>query len=200
MMAAGVVSALTLTADMILASAPPERAGAASAVSETASELGGALGIALLGSIGAAVYRDEIAPALPAGLSPDARAAAHDTLGGAAAVAGEMPGESGPALLEAARVAFSSGLNLAALAGAFTMTVGAILAVLLLRDVRPAPAAETSEPEVQRVESASASLQALIVIVGIWHTVRPHGAFCASATPGRTAWRSAPCKPSRHCL
>ena len=157
MMAAGVVCALTLTADMILAAAPPERAGAASAVSETASELGGALGIALLGSIGAAVYRNEIAPALPAGLSPGARAAAHDTLGGAAAVAGELPGEAGPALLDAARVAFSSGLNIAALAGAVTMAAGAILAVLLLRDVRPAPAVETSEPDARPVESASAS-------------------------------------------
>jgi MFS transporter, DHA2 family, multidrug resistance protein len=55
MMAAGVVSAMTLTADMILAAAPAERAGGASALSETAGELGGALGIALLGSIGAAV-------------------------------------------------------------------------------------------------------------------------------------------------
>src|SRR5205823_9900581 len=68
-MAAGVVAAMTLTGDLILATAPPERAGAASALSETANELGGALGIAILGSIGAAVYRHQVAGAL-AGL-PD---------------------------------------------------------------------------------------------------------------------------------
>jgi len=135
MMAAGVVSAMTLTADMILATAPPERAGAASAISETASEFGGALGIALLGSIGAAVYRHEVAGALPAGLPADARAAASDTLGGAAAVVAELPGPVGAALLGAARVAFTDGLNIAALAGAATMTVAAVLAVVLLRTV-----------------------------------------------------------------
>src|SRR5256714_4716189 len=71
-MASGVVAAMTLTGDMIMTSAPPERAGAASALSETANELGGALGIAILGSIGTAVYRRQVADALPAGLPPDA--------------------------------------------------------------------------------------------------------------------------------
>lgn len=135
-MAAGVVSAMTLTADMILTTAPPQRAGAASALSETASELGGALGIALLGSIGAAVYRHQIAGALPAGLAHDARAAATDTLGGAAAVAGHLPGQAGAALLDAARVAFTEGLNIAAFAGGTAMAVAAILAIVLLRRVR----------------------------------------------------------------
>jgi len=58
-MAAGVVAGMTLTGDLIPAISPPERAGAASALSETANELGGALGIAILGSIGAAVYRHD---------------------------------------------------------------------------------------------------------------------------------------------
>jgi DHA2 family multidrug resistance protein-like MFS transporter len=137
-MATGVVAAMTLTADLLLATAPPERAGAASALSETAGELGGALGIAILGSVGTAIYRHEVAAALPAGLPPQARAATIDTLGGAAAVAARLPGQAGAALLDAARVAFSDGLNAAALAGAATMALAAVVAVVLLRRV-PAP-------------------------------------------------------------
>jgi DHA2 family multidrug resistance protein-like MFS transporter len=103
--------------------------------SETASELGGALGVAILGSVGAAVYRHEIAGALPGGLPGDARAAATDTLGGAAGVAGHLSGQAGASVLDAARVAFTHGLNIAAGAGVATMATAAVLAVVLLRRV-----------------------------------------------------------------
>ena len=56
MIALGLAPVLTLTTDLIVGSAPPERAGAASGISETAVELGGALGISILGSIGIAIY------------------------------------------------------------------------------------------------------------------------------------------------
>jgi DHA2 family multidrug resistance protein-like MFS transporter len=79
----GMSPVFTLTTDVIIGSAPPERAGAASAISETSAELGGALGIALFGSIGVALYRAGMADALPAGLPPDAAEAARATLGGA---------------------------------------------------------------------------------------------------------------------
>ena len=72
-------------------SAPPERAGAASGISETSSELGGALGIAILGTIGTAVYREQMADALPAECPPEAAETARDTLGGAVAVAERLP-------------------------------------------------------------------------------------------------------------
>jgi DHA2 family multidrug resistance protein-like MFS transporter len=154
-MASGVVGAMTLTADMIMAASPPERAGAASALSETANELGGALGIAILGSIGAAVYRRQVTGALSASLPPDAREAAHSTLGGAVAVAGQLPGQAGAALLDAARVAFSHGLNLVAGIGAATMILGAVLAALLLRDVTPGtPPTEPAVAEPDLVASA----------------------------------------------
>jgi drug/metabolite transporter (DMT)-like permease len=77
----------TATTDLIVGSAPPERAGAASGISETGSELGGALGIALFGSIGVAVYRAGLTE-LPPSLSAEAVHAARATLGGAVAVAG----------------------------------------------------------------------------------------------------------------
>src|SRR5499433_241022 len=73
----------TATTDLIVSSAPPERAGAASGISETGAELGGALGLAVLGSIGLAVYRGHLASALPPGIPSQAAAAAQDTLGGA---------------------------------------------------------------------------------------------------------------------
>ena len=63
----GLAPVFTLATDLIVGSAPPEQAGAASGISETSGELGGALGIAILGSIGAAVYRNEVAAPLPPG-------------------------------------------------------------------------------------------------------------------------------------
>lgn len=83
----GLAPVFTLVTDLVVGSAPPERAGSASAISETSAELGGALGIAILGSIGTAVYRTELAKAIPAGVPPEAQEAARDTLGGAAAAA-----------------------------------------------------------------------------------------------------------------
>jgi DHA2 family multidrug resistance protein-like MFS transporter len=62
-MSVGIAPAATLGMGLILGAAPPERAGSASGVSETGNELGGALGIALLGSLGTAVYRDDMASA-----------------------------------------------------------------------------------------------------------------------------------------
>jgi DHA2 family multidrug resistance protein-like MFS transporter len=139
---------MTLTGDMIMTTAPPERAGAASALSETANELGGSLGIAVLGSIGTAVYRHRIAGALPAGLPHDAADAAHNTLGGAVAVAAHLPGQAGAALLESARVAFSHGFNLVAAIGAGTMALAAVIAALRLRQVTDtAPPAAPAQPE-----------------------------------------------------
>src|SRR6478609_2502421 len=80
MFALGLAPVFTLTTDLIIGSAPPERAGAASAISETSAEFGGALGIAIFGSIGVAVYRSMIADALPAGIPSQSLEAARATL------------------------------------------------------------------------------------------------------------------------
>ena len=63
----------TLATDLAIGAAPPERAGAASALTETAAEFGGALGIAVLGVIGTSIYRSQLTGALPAGILPAAR-------------------------------------------------------------------------------------------------------------------------------
>lgn len=88
--ALGGSAAATLTTGTILGSARPERAGAVSALAQTGAELGGALGIALLGSLGTALYRGMVSAALPASLSPELSAVARDTLGGALSVASQM--------------------------------------------------------------------------------------------------------------
>ena len=68
----GLAPVFTATTELIVGSAPLEQAGAASGISETGAELGGALGIAILGSIGAAVYRNELADLLPTDIPADA--------------------------------------------------------------------------------------------------------------------------------
>lgn len=110
----GLAPVFTLATDLIVGTAPPERAGAAAAVSETSSELGGALGIAILGSIGTAVYRTEVATAIPPGVPPEAAGAARGTLGGALAVAERLPEQLGAALLGPARDGFTHGMQLTA--------------------------------------------------------------------------------------
>ena len=126
---------VTLATDIIVGSAPPERAGAASGISETSAELGGALGIALLGSIGTAVYRSEVAGAVPADVPPASASAARDTLGGAVAAAEELPDPLGGELLDAAREAFTQALELSAITSAAIVLGVAILAAAVLRDV-----------------------------------------------------------------
>ncbi|MFC4907602.1 MFS transporter [Actinomadura gamaensis] len=144
-LAAGAGVALTLTADMIVSAAPPERAGAASALSETSNQLGGALGVAILGSIGTAIYTRDVANAA-SGLPPEARHAAKGTLGGAKEVAAHLPAAEGGHLLSTAEDAFTHGMAVNAWAGGALMLAGALAAVLFLRTVKP-PAAEPGAPE-----------------------------------------------------
>jgi len=122
----------TLTTELIVGSAPPEKVGSASGISETSAELGGALGLAVLGSVGTALYRSEVASALPAGISAEAAETALDTLGGAVAVAQHLPDPLGLALLDVAREAFVQGLHLAAAISATVAIGAAILAVVVL--------------------------------------------------------------------
>ena len=129
----------TLTNDVIIGSAPPERAGAASGISETCAELGGALGIAFYGSIGVAIYRGVLGAALPAGLPADVTHAALATLGGAVVAAQQLPGETGTALLGAARDAFVRGLVLCQMiSGIGTL----LLAIFAWATFRRAPVAK----------------------------------------------------------
>ena len=128
----GISPVVILATDLIVGSAPVERAGAASAISETGSELGGALGIAVLGSIGTAVYRMKVADALPAGVPFEAAEAARYTLGGAVAAARLLPDPIGPELVAAARQAFTHSFEAAAAVNAGLAVATALLAAFVL--------------------------------------------------------------------
>jgi MFS transporter, DHA2 family, multidrug resistance protein len=147
----------TLATDLIVGVAPAERAGAAAAISETSSELGGALGIAVLGSIGTAVYRSQVADAVPAGVPPAETEAAKDTLGGAVETAETLPGDIGAGLLEAAREAFVQGMQAAALTSAVIAAVTAVVTVLFLRQVG-AGSAEEEAPALKPAPAAGGPL------------------------------------------
>jgi len=153
----GLAPVFTATTNLIVGSAPPERAGAASGISETGSELGGALGIAILGSIGVAIYRGGLADALPAGVPAQAAAAARDTLGGAAAVARQLPADAGAALLAASREAFTTGLQVTAGISAVVAVGIAVLATVMLREVPPTAEAEPAEQPAAAVEERRAA-------------------------------------------
>ncbi|WP_421671929.1 hypothetical protein [Saccharopolyspora spinosa] len=92
--------AKVLTYDLIISSAPPERAGTASGSAETGDELGIAVGVAIAGSIGAAVYRAQLAgDAIPAATPTAVAETARDTLASAVAAADELPAHGAAQLL-----------------------------------------------------------------------------------------------------
>ena len=124
---------------MIMASVPLRRAGIGSAMNDTTRELGGALGVAVLGSLLTTRFGSAIAPAL-GGLGAGDTAVAGSGLAGALDVAGSLPAATGTALADAARVAYVDGMALAALvAAAVVGTTAALAARLLPGGVTPAP-------------------------------------------------------------
>jgi DHA2 family multidrug resistance protein-like MFS transporter len=124
----GLAPVFTLATDLVVSSA--------SAISETTSELGGALGIAILGSIGTAIYRGEMAQTMPAGVPPEAGEAARDTLGGAADVAGQLPADLGMLLLDAAREAFLQSLHLTVIISVAVAAFASALVFAALRNMK----------------------------------------------------------------
>jgi DHA2 family multidrug resistance protein-like MFS transporter len=149
--AGGVVGAMTIGNELIMGAVPPERAGAGAAVVETASEFGGALGMAVLGSIGIAVYRSDLAASTPAHLPGGVLAAARSTLGGAISVAAHTPGRLGPELVAAARTAFAHGLDAAALGAAVAVLVAATATARYFRGVRVGLDAAAAQPQSELV-------------------------------------------------
>ncbi|WP_172582188.1 MFS transporter [Subtercola boreus] len=133
-LAIGIGAAETISNDLIISVVPEHKAGAASAVSETAYELGAVLGTAVLGSILTAFYRSSLV--LPAGLSESQATASTETLGGAVSVAGDLPYSLGQALLHSAREAFDSGVVVTSGIGAALMVAATVLALITLRKAR----------------------------------------------------------------
>lgn len=135
LLAGGVAMVLTLSAELIVSTAPPERAGAAAGLSETGSQFGAALGVAILGSIGAYVYRRELSGEAPDGVPSEAWAAARETLGGAVVESRTLSTTAADTLVTLARAAFTDELRAAAIVSAGILLVTAFLAAVLLRNV-----------------------------------------------------------------
>ncbi len=127
----GVGFAFTVNNDNVLATAPRQRAGAAAAVSETAFELGGALGIAILGTVLTSAYRSGLD--LPAGVPGGAAAA--ESIAGAVGAAAALPAEQAERLIRAAQAAFIEGMHLTSYVTAALLAVVAVLALAGLRGV-----------------------------------------------------------------
>jgi DHA2 family multidrug resistance protein-like MFS transporter len=130
LMSLGLSSAEVVGTDIIVAVAPLERSGAASAISGTGAEFGGALGITVLGSIGAMVYRAQMTDAIPADIPPLAAEAARGTLGGAISMAKQFPG-----LLEPVHHAFVQSMYISISAATLIALTMAIVVIASLRRI-----------------------------------------------------------------
>jgi DHA2 family multidrug resistance protein-like MFS transporter len=123
-----------------VSSAPPERAGSASGLNETSSEFGGALGIAVLGSLVTALYRSALVGSLPANLPREAAETVQRGIGAAANIAGPMADANGGLLLEIARDAFTSAVQVTAVLCALIVVLAALTAIAMFRKLKPAGA------------------------------------------------------------
>jgi DHA2 family multidrug resistance protein-like MFS transporter len=130
---AGIIFTFSVTSDTILARVPRARTGAAAAISEAGTELGGALGIAVLGSVLSALYRSDLT--LPGGLSARTTAAARESVSGGVEAGTGLPGPAGRQVIEAARQAFTDSLHTTTLIAAALMLMGAAAALVTLRNV-----------------------------------------------------------------
>lgn len=129
----GVGLADTLANDVIIATAPPERAGAAAGISESAYELGGAIGTAVLGSVGTSVYRAQLDAQLPEAFPPELAEAARETLGAAVHIARELPAEDAKPFIDLANSAFVRGMHDAFVVAALVVGLAAAGAAIVLR-------------------------------------------------------------------
>ena len=135
-MSIAIAPVVTLATDFVVGAAPPERAGAASAISETSAEFGGALSIAVLGSIATAVYRALMIDADPSSIPADALDAARQTLGGAITAAQQVGGTAGAQLLDAARDAYVRSVSVTTTICAVLAAITGVLSAIVLRDER----------------------------------------------------------------
>ncbi|WP_221585711.1 MFS transporter [Microbacterium sp. G2-8] len=129
---AGIAPMMTLATDVVVGSSPPGRSGAAAALSETASEFGAALGVAVLGSIGSALYRSQVLEGVPDDVPAEAAEAIGSSLGAALGVAERLPSDIAVQLADLARHAFVDGLSVASVVGSVLLVTAAIVCPLLI--------------------------------------------------------------------
>jgi DHA2 family multidrug resistance protein-like MFS transporter len=144
----GLAPVFTLASDLIVSTAPSERAGTAAGISEMSAELGGALGIALLGSLVTAIYRGAVGDAIIGDLPPATTDAARDTLGAALSVAEALGDQLGEDLASASRSAFVAAFQAAALVSTGIALIAAAATVFGLGRSLPTAQAAASKTDV----------------------------------------------------
>lgn len=138
-LAVGLANVMAPGTGAVMAAVPQEKAGVGSATNDLFRQLGGALGVAVIGSIINTVYRDQMTDAL-GGLPPAAADAASDSVGAAMAIAGQVGGVAGDALAVAAGSGFTDALGIAAV---FASAVAVGTAIFVFRAM-PARGTESS--------------------------------------------------------
>lgn len=147
LVALGLSPMIALCTDLVVGTAPSRRAGAASALSESSGELGVALGIAILGTIGTAVYRARLTDRMPEGIPRDNADTARSALGAAKEAAADLPDALASPLLAAAREAFGRGLGVTATVASAIVLAAALLAGVRLRHLPTSTEAERAEQD-----------------------------------------------------
>jgi len=143
----GMGMAMTPATDSIMGAVPPEKAGVGSAVNDTTRELGGVLGVAILGSIAANSYHSNMPEATlrSAGLPPAAASAAHDSIGGAVSVARQI-GAAAQDLAHTASIHYVTAMSTSVRIGAGFAVLGALVALIWL------PARATAVPRSESLD------------------------------------------------
>lgn len=164
-MSLGMGLAMAPATDLIMGAVDKARAGVGSATNDTTRELGSALGVAVFGSIVSSGYRDGLGwrladlPGGVAGLPPAAGAAVRDSIGSASLAASQLPGETGKAVIEAARQAFVAGMSTSAIVGSVVVAIGAVIVLAWLPGRTRAPAAmPVASPSADRAVSVPSAV------------------------------------------
>jgi len=132
--AIGMAPVSAINSNLVVSAAPQEQSGSASALSETAVEFGGALGIALLGSLATALYRSGLSGAMPSGMPTSVRETALRGIGAAFSLPQDL--EGGAALRSAVQAAYTSAVDITFFIGAAMLLMAAAAAVVTLRNLK----------------------------------------------------------------
>jgi len=149
-LAAGMALVMPPATESIMGSLPPAKAGVGSAVNDTTRQVGGALGVAVLGSVMSSTYGPRVSDAISGlPLSSEQATAIHDQIGAAIQAAGEIGGAPGRALADVASRGFADGMSTAFIIGAVALALGAVIVALFLparaRDHEPATVAAAGD-------------------------------------------------------
>jgi EmrB/QacA subfamily drug resistance transporter len=132
-LAAGLALVMPPATESIMGSLPLAKAGVGSAVNDTTRQVGGALGVAVLGSVMSSTYGPRVSEAISGlPLSSEQATAIHDQIGAAMRAAAEIGGPAGRALADVASRGFADGMSTAFVIGAAALVLGATIVALFL--------------------------------------------------------------------